>query len=197
MPPEDRRRALVEATLPLLKEHGRAVTTRQIADAAGVAEGTIFRVFESKEALFDAALASAFEPGEFLAALRAIARDQPLRGRMVEMVGLLQARFHEVFGLMRAVGLAAPPEHLERNHDRARGVQQVLSAMVDLVTPDAEELRVPPQEAIRLLRLLTFSGSHQEISHGHPLTPDEIVDTVLYGIASKRHYDIATRSHSC
>ena len=35
--PDDRRKALVEATIPLLLEHGRAVTTKQIADAAGVA----------------------------------------------------------------------------------------------------------------------------------------------------------------
>ena len=39
--PEDRRAALVEVTLPLVLEHGRAVTTAQIAEAAGVAQGTI------------------------------------------------------------------------------------------------------------------------------------------------------------
>ena len=49
--PDDRRAALIEATLPLLREHGTAVSTRQIADAAGVAEGTIFRVFPDKNSL--------------------------------------------------------------------------------------------------------------------------------------------------
>ena len=48
---EDRRRELAQATLPLVIEHGRAVTTRQIAQAAGVAEGTIFRVFDTKDDL--------------------------------------------------------------------------------------------------------------------------------------------------
>ena len=56
MTPDDRRRTLVEATIPLLHEHGKAVTTKQIADAAGVAEGTLFRVFDSKDDLVTAAV---------------------------------------------------------------------------------------------------------------------------------------------
>ena len=55
MAPDERRAALVDVTLQLLREHGRGVTTRQIAEAAGVAEGTIFRVVDSKEQLVDAA----------------------------------------------------------------------------------------------------------------------------------------------
>ena len=42
---------IVDAVVPLLLEHGGDVTTRQIAEAAGIAEGTIFRVFPDKAAL--------------------------------------------------------------------------------------------------------------------------------------------------
>ena len=63
MSPEERRDKLIDVTLSLLREHGRAVTTRQIAEAAGVAEGTIFRVVESKEELVEAAIDRAFQPG--------------------------------------------------------------------------------------------------------------------------------------
>ena len=41
---EDRQAMLIDAVTPLLLEHGQAVTTRQIADCAGIAEGTIFRI---------------------------------------------------------------------------------------------------------------------------------------------------------
>ncbi|HUO45747.1 MAG TPA: helix-turn-helix domain-containing protein, partial [Acidimicrobiia bacterium] len=49
--PEDRRQAIVEAVIPLLVERGASVTTREMAEAAGIAEGTIFRVFPDKCAL--------------------------------------------------------------------------------------------------------------------------------------------------
>ena len=78
MSPEERRDKLIDATLNLLREHGRAVTTRQIAEAAGVAEGTIFRVVESKEELVELAITRAFEPGALAERIVEIDPDQPL-----------------------------------------------------------------------------------------------------------------------
>ena len=49
LPPEERRSMIVAATLPLLLEHGDRVTSRQIAEACGIAEGTIFRAFTDKD----------------------------------------------------------------------------------------------------------------------------------------------------
>src|SRR5947207_2374501 len=60
--PAARRAAIVEATLPLLRAHGLSITTRQIAEAAGVAEGTIFGVFPDKDALLQAVMEAAFDP---------------------------------------------------------------------------------------------------------------------------------------
>src|SRR3954469_11968102 len=78
LPPEERRARIVEATLPLLLAHGAGLTTRQIAEAAGIAEGTIFRAFPDKESLIAAVVDAALDTSAVDAALDAIDPDLPL-----------------------------------------------------------------------------------------------------------------------
>ena len=181
MSADDRRTALVDVTLPLLLEHGRSVTSKQIAEAAGVAEGTIFRVFDSKDDLITAALDHAFDVAPFLADLRRIEPDQPLRHLVFDLVALLQIRFRGIFELMTAVGMVGPPsasKHL--HHHREEGAR----IMADLLAPHAGELAVPVADFVQITRLLTFAGSHPHLSDGRLLTTDEIVTTVLDGLAT-------------
>ncbi len=44
---------------------------------------------------------------------------------------------------------------------------------------------------VRLLRLLTFSGSHPHVSEQRPLTPEEIVDVILDGTLRRPECDLA------
>ncbi len=178
----DRRSALVDVTLPLLLEHGRAVTTRQIAEAAGVAEGTIFRVFESKDDLVQAALDHAFDIEPFLGDLRRVEPDQPLRDLVSDLVTLLQVRFRGIFMLMTAMGMVGPPAaSTHTRHPR----EEAAAIMADLLAPHADELRVPVAQLVHVIRLLTFSGSHPHLSDGRILSTDEIVTTVLDGLLAK------------
>jgi AcrR family transcriptional regulator len=182
MSPEERRSALVDVTLRLLRVHGRAVTTRQIAEAAGVAEGTIFRVVDSKDELVEAALERAFEPGDVVARIQEIDPALPLRDRLVQLVSILQQRFRATFVLMHKVGLVGPPRHL---HDSAAAEEwraRLGTLLAGVVGDDADALGVPVDHFVHVLRLLTFAGSHEHIADGRLLTPDQIVDTVLHGL---------------
>ena len=182
MSPEERREALITVTLPLLRAHGRNVTTRLIAEAADVAEGTIFRVFESKDELIDAAIARAFEPGDVLQRLDDIDRELALRERLLAMTAILQQRFLAIFELMRALGAVGPPAHLHDRPEIVRGLEEVRGRLLALIEPDADRLLLPPERVLHVWRLLTFAGSHREIADDNLLTPDEIVDTVLRGV---------------
>ena len=73
-PPDQRRREILDAATGLFGRHGYDVTTVQtIAAAAGVAAGTVYLYFPSKEAILDA-LQEAFEAG-LLDRVAAIATD--------------------------------------------------------------------------------------------------------------------------
>lgn len=187
--PDDRRAALVEVTIPLLCEHGPTLTTRQVAEAAGIAEGTLFRAFGSKEELVHACAAVVFDTSDALAALRAIDRSLPLDERLVAAVTVMQAHVARLVGLMsvlHASGVTPQRRHAPvdsaplASHAPHSADPAVDAALVDLIGADAGSLRLPAQDVVNLLAHLTLSSGHPMFPT-RPLAPTEIVDVVLDG----------------
>jgi AcrR family transcriptional regulator len=190
MSPEERREMLVAATLPLVVRHGLKVTTRQIADAAGVAEGTIFRVFPDKDALVRAAMVKALDAGPVLVELDAVDMTLELHDRLVVVTGILQRRFVMVFNLLLAVGMHGPPDDVDEHRASARPQHAaILEEIGRIIDRDRESFRCGVPEVVRILRLLTFSGSHPLIADGRLLTAEEITDVLLHG--TLRHHATA------
>jgi AcrR family transcriptional regulator len=119
----DRTRArLIEATLAVVAEVGYArASTRAIADAAGVSEGTIYRHFPDKASLF---FAAALEPSaavlQWVQGLPALAGTGTVEDNLVAAVARLAALQERVFPLELAIQ-GDPELAAQRRATRATG----------------------------------------------------------------------------
>lgn len=177
MPPQERRAAIVRATLPLLVEHGRAVTTRQIAAAAGVSEGTIFNVFDDKDDLLRATVEAALDPAPYERSIAAIDPRLPFEQQVAAAADISRRHIAQVWKLISAIG----PEH----HPPRRRPMPESPALVDLFERFRSRLRVEPAEAARLLGALTLSLTHPMLTD-QARSSGEIVDLFLHGAAARR-----------
>lgn len=176
LPPDERRSMIVAATLPLLLEHGDRVTSRQIAEAAGIAEGTVFRAFADKDELIVAVLEAAIDPQPLEQALAGISPDLPFEAMLAAAVVRIQQRVIDVWRLMSSVST--------RFHEHTRRPMADSDALVRIFAAHADQIRVEPIEAARLLRALTLSTTHPMLAD-EPRSPDELVQLFLHGVAGK------------
>lgn len=187
LPAEDRRQAIADAIVPLLLEKGAMVTSREIAEAAGVAEGTIFSVFEDKRAVINEALKSSMDPTSVCDALAAIPESAPLQRQLETAATILVARSEKVaalVGILRSAfaahspGLVGPPRFVVESN------RAILAALTELLGRHSDRLRINPTRAAIALRGIVFANSHPIVGPAEKMQPDEIVDLLLHGIVT-------------
>jgi AcrR family transcriptional regulator len=202
MAPEERRAALIAVTVPLLCEHGPAVSTRQIAGAAGVAEGTIFGVFPDKTSLLRAAVITALDPDPLLSVLRGIAREGDLRAQLRAVVELLRRRFTAHEPLIAAIrGIASDQADAAELRDRLQEAGRadaaefrnrlqearlaILAGVAAIFEPHRARLRGDPDSAARLLFMLVMATVHAGFGEPNALSEldsGELVSMLLDGL---------------
>jgi AcrR family transcriptional regulator len=184
--PDDRRRAIIAAIIPLLTEHGSTVTTKQMAEAAGIAEGTIFRVFPDKHALIHEAVRFSMDPAPVVHALSAIDPSTVFEVQLTEAAHIIFQRFQGVIALITALRTspspdaappAGPPPFVAEANAAING------ALTELFERHRDRLRIEPARATAAFRGLILSSGHPMMGHGEKLTVDEIVDVLIKGIA--------------
>lgn len=184
--PEERRTAILDAVTPLLVERGAAVTTAEIAEAAGIAEGTIFRVFPDKAALLHAAITKTLDPEPIATALDAIDAAAPFGEQLTVAAEILGARYEKTTAL---IGMArSMPDHGKPGPEAHRIAQEamaaVAAALAHLMERHRDRLSVEPAQAAILLRGLIFANAHHLLNPDQRMTPQQIVGVLLNGIAA-------------
>jgi AcrR family transcriptional regulator len=172
---DDRQAMIIDAVIPLLAEFGRDLTSKQIAEAAGVAEGTIFRAFGDKETLIEAAIRKFLDAEPMRSELRDIDPALPLDEKVQRIITIMRARFGEIFRVMAMVGARRPPAPKAR-HEFAAIIAETLA-------PELERLNWPPVRIAHIIRLVTFASAFPQLNEGIDLSPEELTQLVLYGIA--------------
>ena len=183
---EDRRAALLQAALPLVLERGLDVTTREIAAAAGVAEGTIFRVFDSKDDLLVAAAQRVFDTTVLEQELAQIRPELDLTTRLTQLVEVNQVAGRRIMAVLTAFGRPCDRERLgdlralvdEAGQTRAR------QRVADLLAPDAGRLRRSVDEVVAIVGALAWMSVHP-MSPWPRSSPAEIVDLLLHGVLTE------------
>jgi AcrR family transcriptional regulator len=175
--PEDRKAMIIDACIPLLFEHGAAVTSKQIADAAGVAEGTIFRAFGDKDSLIQAAVARFLDPEPLRRSLQYIDPELSLEQKVNDILFHLRARFTGIMGIMSAVGMKPPLNASNSRHKLVEVITEVLEG-------ESVRLRIPPDQAAYLIRIVAFAASIESFNDDHPLGTAELANFIVFGIGN-------------
>lgn len=169
---------IASAAVPLFIEQGASVTTRQIADELGIAEGTIFRAFGDKESLTHAVVEAFFEQVHDTLAPDVISPTLDLEEKLHAIIRLARIRAKGTFAML---SLLDPGE--ARTYMRQRRGGGFAETAAAAFATDIPAMNVSREKLAAILRLLIVAVSAPQLHDGDHLTDDDLVAFVLHGIA--------------
>ncbi len=187
LPPDDRRQAIVEAVIPLILEKGATLTSREMAEAAGVAEGTIFSVFPDKEAVIVEAVRTTMDPTPFRAAIADISAAAPVEAQLESVAVILLERSERIgtlIGVLRTLRPSGPKKPAEAHRFVMESNAAILTALTELLEQHRDSLRVEPDRSAVAFMGFVFANAHPLMAADAKPGAAEIVDMLLHGIAA-------------
>lgn len=189
MPADQRRASIVEAARQLLVDRGITFTTRQVAEAAGIAEGTVFRHFSTKGDLVRAVVDDVFDPGPLCREIDATPSGLDLTGAVRHALRLMQGRFQTITAVTTSLHpRQRPPQppH-EPSEDPHRGILRwhaaVTASLTALLNRYQDRLRIPVDQAGTLLMSAVLLDMRPSSVPIHRFGDAELADIILNGIA--------------
>lgn len=193
--PDDRRHAIIEAVVPLLDPNAGPITTKQIAEAAGIAEGTIFRVFPDKKALFVALAEHVTTPPGSDEELRtALEAASDLRAKVIITVTRMLDRTEKMLVVMHSLRFAMAGEIIAETKPGDIPAPKFLieanrhlqATLIDLLfEPHRDELSVTPEAAATVLQGLIFGLAHPAMVPPVRFGPEGVAGVFLDGIVER------------
>lgn len=188
LPADERRQAIIAATRPLLIASGGQFTSKQVAEAAGIAEGTIFRVFDSMQDLLCAVIEDTLDPTELCQQIAALTPQPSLSAHLARLIELLQHNTDEITAVATALHRASPGttgrdhrgHHTGLHHQRSTVVR---AAVAESLTPWADHVRLPLPQLASLVRSVALAASHPMLTDHELTDPGQLAEVLVHGIA--------------
>ena len=162
LPPDERRASLIAATRQLILDQGPDVTTRQVAEAAGVAEGTLFRAFATHRELIVATILDQLSPERLQGLLDATPATDSLDAA-AELCLVTAADYVITLGrLIPRPGGDGPPGDLKHQiHDNWQArIQDVVAWMCRRISDYDAQLTIPVRDFVHVLLTLAMGYAH-------------------------------------
>lgn len=187
---DDRRAQIIGAVTPAVLEHGVAITSRQLAEAAGVSEGTLFKAFGDKESLL-LAVAQYHLSGQETGEDGALALET-LEEVVDWTLRVLVDRMRFIFRLVMALG----PIGRRAAADAKDAFESSKHRLAERFVPFRDELNVPPLVAAEVVRTLAWAAASNWGEQTPVSSVDDILRVLLHGIVRTGAAPSATAAHN-